>query len=673
MRPILAIFIMVLGCSASDAVDDRGKDIDGIVDTDSAQIPDTVIDDTAIDDTAPPPHVRPARLPRDWGDGFVAIDAAITEDRFPIEAGDPGLGIEGDNTAVFWGDLDNDSVPELIVATTAGDSAPQSALALRWTPSELLIDETLTDALMLDDYPPLGAVDLDGDGFTDLLQAREELLARWGAADGTFSDWYGTDRPTAQQSSLTQAGQWITLADIDADGWIDLWVTSGTCLMQQPHYRVGTRKWETNLDTLVPLWTSIPSVAPVMPIWNDDGAIGLFAMFSRCIRLPGPQPWEVTDESHPGFYTPISETDNGMPVFDVFDPTSEAAWWKLEPAHVDEPLTSLFPHGAAGSDIDGDGRLDFIMSAGRERQPMLRGTADATFEAPEDPLSAPAFPWALGFPDLDLDGRPELIFTIGYAADSFSTVQGQPMQNAVYWSGGTFSFESITDHVSLDVDGNWRALSMADPDGDGDADIAIGGKGHRSGVWRNDIDVGRQGISIRLQGTTSNHLGIGAKIEVFDPWLPIQTQWMGAVANPVAFTEPVVFFGGGKQGFVEMVRVTWPSGTVQEFANLPTGEHHQFVEPVVIAMSEPDRHLPADGTTELTVWVTPRTPAGELDPAADVTLELVGEPALVTGLVNDGLGTWTATIQAPTQSGSTQVRVAINGDTVKVRPRVWWD
>lgn len=664
--------LIALKCAPSPTPTDD-KNSPAANDTDTAVVRDTTVIDTAVDDTAPPAHVRPARFPTDWGPGFTAIDAALTQVVFPIDAGDVDADRPGDNTAVFWGDLDNDGTVELVVATSRGNFVEPRTAVLRWTGDELEFDAVLSAVLVHNNAAPIAAFDVDGDGFTDLLQGQHNLLVRYGSSDGTFSDWYQANGTPRLGADNTASGEWVTPVDIDADGWLDLWVTTGTCTLQQPLYRTGLRSFATNWDTLVPLWTSISADLPQMPAWRADGELYFFSMFSRCTRLPGSPPWELAEESHPGFYVQTSETQEGQPVFDVTDLTPTDAWWKLQPQYLDQPLTRLAPMGAAATDIDADGHLDFIMSTGQAKQAVLRGTTTSDFEAVDAGLLAESFPWAIGFPDLDHDGRPEVILTVGDDDSSFAAAAGQLMKNAVYWSGGTFFFEEFADQIGLAEPGNWRGLAMADPDHDGDADLAIGGKGWPSKAWRNDIDVGREGLSVKLRGTTSNHLGIGARVEVIDPWLPRQTGWMGAVANPLTTTDPILFFGAGDQGVVELVRVTWPSGTVQELLSVPTGDQLLIIEPPVIALSELDRHLDANGADELLITITPRTVTGDLSVPVAVEIAIVGGDATIGTVDHDGAGTWTASLTAPASRGSSQVIVTIDGVEVGIRPRVWWD
>ena len=93
-------------------------------------------------------------------------------------------------------------------------------------------------------------------------------------------------------------------------------------------------------------------------------------------------------------------------------------WWDRGPYRPSLPefagqtTDALTPMGAGMDDLDGDGRLDLVVTTGTGPQALLRGLGDGTFEdrggfqayvRPPGP-GYPEFPWSVAFPDLDHDG-----------------------------------------------------------------------------------------------------------------------------------------------------------------------------------------------------------------------------------------------------------------------------
>jgi hypothetical protein len=83
-------------------------------------------------------------------------------------------------------------------------------------------------------------------------------------------------------------------------------------------------------------------------------------------------------------------------------------------------------------------------------------------------------------------------------------------------------------------------------------------------------------------------------------------------------------------------------------------------------------HAAANGAAEVTVRITPRAEDGSPRAATAVTVTLRGQGTLTQAARPAGEG-WEARIVAPRAPGSTLIDVSIDGVTVGVHPRVWWD
>ena len=92
-------------------------------------------------------------------------------------------------------------------------------------------------------------------------------------------------------------------------------------------------------------------------------------------------------------------------------------------------------------------------------------------------------------------------------------VEVGPQHTTAHWNRGGWRFADITELVGLDVLGDWRGLTVGDLDADGDPDLGVGGLGELPQVFRNDIATEGRGLSLRLRGTTSNPLGLGALLK----------------------------------------------------------------------------------------------------------------------------------------------------------------
>jgi hypothetical protein len=218
-------------------------------------------------------------------------------------------------------------------------------------------------------------------------------------------------------------------------------------------------------------------------------------------------------------------------------------------------------------------------------------------------------------------------------------------------------------------------LWVGDLDGDVHADMIVGTVGELPRVLRNEL-TGGAGLGLRLHGTTSNHLGLGAIVTLEADGVPVQTRWMGEVAAEGTLPSTEIFVGLGAASEAT-VTVAWPSGVVQRVTNLSVGVMHTITEPSLVSLSEGDRHLPADGEARLVVEVTPRGPDGAHVAAGTVDVSLRSGAALATptwaGPAVENGGVWRRELVAPLSAGSSVIEVRIDGVLVPISPRVWWD
>jgi len=177
---------------------------------------------------------------------------------------------------------------------------------------------------------------------------------------------------------------------------------------------------------------------------------------------------------------------------------------------------------------------------------------------------------------------------------------------------------------------------------------------------------------MRLKGTTSNPLGLGALVRVRpDQESPEQVHLAGHMGNPYGVSEPLIFVGLGDNEVAEDVRITWPSGFIQELKGLSAGTLHEVQEPETLRVSPWSRRLEASGSASAFVEVYARTPGGELKSDAELTLSIThGLGTLSEGVPHEGGMRWE--VAPPGEEGTTRFEARIDGVAIEVRPRVFW-
>ncbi len=649
------------------------------------QIEDTEIADTTGADTEsesdPPGETDPpvdtfdprptTDGPASWGPGFTNISEPLRRtDAMGVFAGSSQDRAAPQLTSGIFADMDGDGLPELIFGNSdyaTPTPAPRETRVFRYMDQALVRAPELETQLDPFREAPYGALDLDGDGWTDLLYADAPLryAIAWGGPEG-FSE---TDRLIAEPLLNNRFVGAVGLVDLDQDGWLDLLLGERACgSTALPLLRVGPRLWEPRPD-LATDSTEHVQVDGVLPVQVPGGRPVHLMVGFACFNA----------DAHPGFYREQAPDSLGVPQLVAEDPTPPDASWKLDPSSAGLPLSTRTPMGAATTDLDADGLMDIVVTVGSPLQVVLKGTADGRFadasegaalRVPES-SGVPEFPWGVATPDLDGDGLPDVVMSSGDDWSSYLFGRGAVMKNRAWRNIGQMQFEEITDSLGLgSAPGNFHALVTGDLDRDGDADLIMGGFGHQPQIWRNDIDTGWGHAALTLHGTTSNHLGAGAIVRVEVDGLPTRTAQFPDQANPIGLPEPLLFVGTGTSETLDRVEVTWPTGIRQVYEDLSAGAVHTLEEAPTVELLD-GRLAPADGTATLRVRITARDLHGAAVPTAVVDLQLGGPNLSITPLVADGDG-FLATLTAPSAPGVTRLSVSIDGVALGVAPKIWW-
>ncbi len=186
--------------------------------------------------------------------------------------------------------------------------------------------------------------------------------------------------------------------------------------------------------------------------------------------------------------------------------------------------------------------------------------------------------------DYDLDGRLDLFCSNGHLEEEINRVQPsqhyeQPPQ--LFWNAGA---EQGTEFVRVDsahcgeqlqkpMVG--RGATYLDFDSDGDVDILVTAAGRAPRLLRNDNDLSRHYLRLKLvgDGQRCNRDAIGSWVEV-----RIGEQIMRAQVMPtrsyLSQVELPLTFGLGERDKVDEVIVHWPDGEIQSLQTLAVDQMH---------------------------------------------------------------------------------------------------
>lgn len=636
---------------------------------------DTPVDTAAPVDTIDTP--APTELPPDWGAGFLDLTTDLwASTPRTVGAGDRVAGVEPDLTHGLFVDLDGDDMPEVVVlGTIAPGGTTVTPLVLRYDPGSatLVPDDVLSDVLATIDPQLLVMRDVDADGLVDVVRGRwrDDLIFGTGPAS-----WYQPlgQVPQPYDGGLMGGG----FVDADGDGLLDLMRSAEGCRPGATTYNVRygrePRWWYEPAGVIAAHDAGVAHSVGLVPF----GGTALTLMVGGWCRLNTPAP---------AFFVPGGLTADGWRQWTPTDATPADSLYKLRPVVAGRSLSLTIPMGATVGDLDGDGVFELIFATIHDDLVIFGDTGtlplvdktwtvraalpsrDAEPAWPTGPFEIMK-PWGIAALDLDRDGATDLIHSSGDDYTDF--VNDTPgAQRPLVWHNARTRFDVVTQPLGLPATLDGRSLTIGDLDRDGRPDVILGGHGELPRVLLNVIPGGRPPIAIRLVGTTSNALGLGARVEVLDEGHADVTM-MGAVFSPGPQSEPLVFSTTGADGVAATVRVTWPSGLVQELHDLAAWTVHTLVEPTTLVVDAPLRHVRANGTATIALRVTPRDVDGAARPGVVTFTLLSGTGTLLGAPAPDG-DSYVQLLQAPTAPGYALIEAAVDGVPIAVRPRLGWD
>ena len=204
----------------------------------------------------------------------------------------------------------------------------------------------------------------------------------------------------------------------------------------------------------------------------------------------------------------------------------------------------------AAADVDKDGFTDFLF--GRSDGPGILAASDGHSRFNQRAIvDVPAGVQFAQFIDYDNDGLLDLFTASGRAVRLLRNLGGR-------WSDVSESagLARLTASLPADV----QSVAFGDVDRDGDLDGLLLLASGELRYWRSEGPDRHRAVRVRLAGRVSNRYGIGSKVDLRAGSL---RQRIEITAATPALGPADVIFGLGRRSAADVVRVIWPSGTLQ--------------------------------------------------------------------------------------------------------------
>jgi hypothetical protein len=430
--------------------------------------------------------------------------------------------------------------------------------------------------------------DFNNDGFDDLLVTDLEGLRLFesrpdGSGGRRFADVTG--------KSLLRNPHWGTScgwADIDNDGWLDLYVCN--------YVEIDLKNYKTcespdaHLIHVCP-----PTVFPVVEHRlfrnNRDGTFSDITASAGLDKLRGGGLGVILLDLDDDGLTDIYVANDMKPSFVLrnrgggkFEEVGLLSGAALTPDG-----RFMAGMGVAAGDIDGSGRPS-VLVANYQKEPTMvfLNRGKMRFQDWSNPSGlGPATTKTLGFGielfDADLDGNLDAALANGHVVRNSQAIYKEPFEQPgqLLTGDGTGRFREVSEQA-----GSYfrekrvgRGLAVADFDNDGKPDLAYSHNGGPVRLLRNATTTSNHWIGFELEsdGRTGNRNAVGARIEIEAGGRKL-TRWIHGGGSYLSASERRRVFGLAAADQAARITVRWPSGKVQTWSALAAGRYWRLNE-----------------------------------------------------------------------------------------------
>jgi hypothetical protein len=243
--------------------------------------------------------------------------------------------------------------------------------------------------------------------------------------------------------------------------------------------------------------------------------------------------------------------------------------------------------GADFTDFDNDSHPDVVVTdLSNERYMLFRNNGDGTFRDITNSSglggATLAFSgWSTHLFDYDNDGWKDLFVAQGHVMDTIERTSPnlKYMQPPLLLRNESGHFKRVVLGSAFQTDWAGRGAAFGDIDNDGDIDIVISNVGQKAVVLRNDGGNRNRWLGIETTGRKSNRDGIGSRVKVVSASGQTQSFTVNTAVGYLSGSDKRLLVGLGTDSTAKLVEIRWPSGIVQKFENVKSGQILKAVEP----------------------------------------------------------------------------------------------
>lgn len=470
--------------------------------------------------------------------------------------------------------------------------------------------------------------DYNNDGFEDLYLTggiNNDVFYR-NNGDGSFTDITNTAGFGILGTDVFTNG--VAVGDIDNDGYSDVFITTLSNNLNYLFHNNGNGTF-TDISVSSDVTTMAGnSFSATFGDYNLDGLLDLYVA-NWCVEMVLPPDTfptiqnflyinngdlTFTESSHSlgvddttacslGAVFTDYDNDHDMDLlvandFGYFDGNNENALFQNQyPSNAFNDVSisananfAMNGMGIAVGDYDENGWLDYLITNMLSPVLMKNNGGSFTNEIVAAGLqndhclnqigtTRPTVSWGCAFFDYDHDSYLDLFISLGDLEYEYPSPALDP--NKLYHNNGDGTFTDVSAQSGADDNHVSRAFAYADYDNDGDLDMLVGitdtlNSTRHSFLYRNDAATGNW-IKFKMEGTTSNRDGYGARVEVmFNGRKLIREVDGGSSYN--SHNSSTVHFGLGTVSTIDSIQIIWPGGATEKYYNVETNRFYTATE-----------------------------------------------------------------------------------------------
>ena len=453
-------------------------------------------------------------------------------------------------------DYSNDGRIDVLIA----DNGPKGGLTLFHNLGGKFEDVTKKAGL----DPAMHAIgctagDYDNDGFADLAVSLDKrVLLLHNEKNGTFRDTTQSaaiTSPVITHPNFPAFNVGLTFIDYDHDGDLDLFVSN---------FRGGLG-FDPRIRVAGGFGASI--VGPYSTMWRNNGN-GTFSNVTDETGLGGIGLGAVgTDYNNDRAVDLVANTWLFAPT--IFENPREGKF------ATQKPWPQTMPGMAAGLavlDFNHDSWMDLAFTHWNAPGVTLwQNKQGKTFE--QAPL--PIVDWVRAYGvvafDYDNDGWVDLA-AVGETKEGKGEVR-------LFRNLGPDGWKDVTADVGLDKIQlkEPRAIIAGDYDNDGAVDLLITQNHGPAVLLRNEGGNKNNSLRLALKGLNDNKSAIGTKVEVFSDGIRQKFEVYGS-SGYLGQNSPYLTIGLGQAKEADVVRMTWPTGVLQDETEVAANKLQRFTE-----------------------------------------------------------------------------------------------